>query len=98
MQPQRDSCQSCSLCLSVLLQDEKSSLQQVVHTLQAQLDQTKALLYQTRTHRDPTRTQMDQITAVLLDPEEVQSRAEELDEHKYRYCITMIEISAVNKC
>ncbi|XP_076588065.1 uncharacterized protein cntrl isoform X2 [Chaetodon auriga] len=48
------------------LQDEKSSLQEVVQGLQ--------------THLDQTRIQMDQITAALLDAEVVQSTPEELDQ------------------
>ncbi|XP_026198209.1 centriolin isoform X2 [Anabas testudineus] len=71
------------------LQDEKSSLQQIVQKLQTQLDQTKAQLHQTRTqyketraHIDQTRIQLDQFTADLLDLQEVLSGPEELDEDK----------------
>ncbi|XP_068559089.1 centriolin isoform X2 [Cebidichthys violaceus] len=71
-------------------QDEDSSLQQDIQTLQTHLDQTKAHLHQTRTqnkdtgtHVDQTRLQLDQITAAMMDPQEVQSGPEQLHEDKY---------------
>ncbi|XP_023280379.1 centriolin-like [Seriola lalandi dorsalis] len=67
------------------LQDEKSSLQQITLRLQAQLDQTRTQYTETRDHLDQTRLQLDRFTAAMLDPQEVQSGPDDLDEDKYRY-------------
>ncbi|XP_078106551.1 centriolin [Sander vitreus] len=66
------------------LHDENLSLQQVVQRLQVQRDQTKAHLHQTRsqyedtrTHLHQTRIQLDQITAGMLDLQEIRSEPED---------------------
>lgn len=82
------------------LQGDTSSVQQVVHGLQVQLDQTKNRLHQTKVQYrdakaqlDRTRTELNHFKMAFLDSERIPCGSEEPSEDKYRY-YTRIALSS----
>ncbi|XP_024908977.1 centriolin isoform X2 [Cynoglossus semilaevis] len=74
-------------------QGDTSSVQQVVHGLQVQLDQTKNRLHQTKVQYrdakaqlDRTRTELNHFKMAFLDSERIPCGSEEPSEDKYSLC------------